>query len=306
MTVWRINLKPDAEPNIEPVDFCMEGNILGVGWPVDGGHPNMTKEEYDNLGSAQYCGEGYNGWRRALNVILYRMDIGQLCWTRDIHGIYYLGQITGDWEYCCAQENLNADIVNLRPCAWVEVGGMDSVPGGVLNSFRVNSTVQQVDDETVELYSEYLYATQNVNGANEFNLPNNAELNLFSLLSPEDCEDVVGIYLQVELEYSLIPSTCKMDTPITEFVLKNGDGERAFVQVKQGGVQLDRNNYGEETLVDPNDKWYLFSTENNYVGEPADHIVCLQVADINAFAFQHQTRMSDRVLHWMNALEDMQ
>ena len=304
MTVWRINLNPDAAPNIDPRGFCIEGNILGVGWPVEGGYAGMTREEYYNLGEAQYYDEGDRGWWPAINAILWRMEIGHLCWTRDTHGIYYLGRITGDWEYCCAQENLDADIVNLRSCEWVEVGGVDAVPGAVLNSFRARRTLQQVHNETVEIYSEYLYSE--LTGANDYELPNNADMNLFSLLFPEDCEDVVGIYLQLELKYTLIPSTCKMDTPITEFVLKNGEGNRAFVQVRQGDVQLDLDIYGEETLVGPNDMWYLFSTTNNYVGEPADHIVCLQMNEMNEFAYEHRTRMSGRVQNWMNALENMQ
>ena len=304
MTVWRINLKPDANPNIDPVDFCMQMNILGLGWPVDGGYIGMGQDEYRNLGMAQYYNEGDRGWLPAINAIMDRMEIGHLCWTRDMHGNYYLGRVTGGWNYICAQENLDADIVNLRSCEWVEVGGVDAVPGAVLNSFRAGRTLQQVHDETVEIYSEYLYSE--LTGANNFVLPANAPMDLFSLLFPEDCEDIVGIYLQLELNYSLIPSTCKKDTRITEFVLKNEEGERAFVQVKQGGgEQLDRDNYGEETLVDPNDKWYLFSTTENYVGEHADHIECLQV-EVIAFAYEHRTRMSGRVQHFMDLLDDMQ
>ena len=63
------------------------------------------------------------------------------------------------------------------------------------------------------------------------------KLDLFDLIFPEDCEDIVGIYLQEKQGYRLIPSSCKLDTVKTEFVLKTAEG-KAHVQVKQGNVDL--------------------------------------------------------------------
>ena len=71
---------------------------------------------------------------------------------------------------------------------------MDSVPGKVLNSFRAGRTVQAVHDETVLLYSKRLF---NSNGEALYDLSHDVkgELDLFALASPEDCEDIVAIYL---------------------------------------------------------------------------------------------------------------
>ena len=71
---------------------------------------------------------------------------------------------------------------------------MDSVPGKVLNSFRAGRTVQAVHDETVLLYSKRLFNTK---GEPVYDMPHDVEskLDLFALASPEDCEDIVAIYL---------------------------------------------------------------------------------------------------------------
>lgn len=45
--LWRINIKPSSKEGINPRSFCLERNILGVGWPV-GESDNMTWEEYED------------------------------------------------------------------------------------------------------------------------------------------------------------------------------------------------------------------------------------------------------------------
>ena len=192
------------------------------------------------MGEKKYYKSGDKGWWPAINAIQYRMEINDLCWTRDWDGNYYIGKILGEWEYLSTKDYIDADIVNVRPCNWVRTGGVDSVPGKVLNSFRAPRTVQAVDDNTVEFYSKLIYSK--LNGENAHCWPSDRKLNLFSLISPEDCEDIVGIYIQEKFGFRLIPSSCRHDTVKTEFVLKNVEGERAYVQVKQG-VALNVNDF---------------------------------------------------------------
>ena len=124
------------------------------------------------------------------------METGDLCWTRDGDGNYYIGEISGDWEYRSAVDYRRADIVNVRPCRWFRTGGTDSVPGKILNSFRPGRTVQPVYDETTGFYSKLKY--NQLSREPVYDLSSNVERDLFALISPEDCEDVVGIYLQEE------------------------------------------------------------------------------------------------------------
>lgn len=34
-TIWRLNIKTDADEGVDPRMFCIDRNILGIGWPVD-------------------------------------------------------------------------------------------------------------------------------------------------------------------------------------------------------------------------------------------------------------------------------
>ena len=301
MSVWRIILKPDVKENIDATEFCRERHILGVGWPVEDGSKVLEWEDYCRLGSTLYIdGYGDKGWWPALNAIRNRMQNNDLCWTRDSNGIYYLGRIRGDWKYQWENEYKTADLVNIRACKWVDVGSVDAVPGKVLNSFRTRRTVQQVHDNTAENYSKVLYSK--LSGTGFYSKPEIEIKNLFSLISPEDCEDLVGIYLQSKFSYTLIPSTCRRDTIKTEFILKNDKGEKAYVQVKQGDVCLNRDDFIELTPPSSHDKWFLFSTNNIYDGKLADHIICLEPSEIERFAIEHRNRMSGRVQYFMEFL----
>ena len=271
--------------------FCLDRNILGVGWPVDGPDP-LDWDTYETLGTAQYYNENYKGWWPAVNAIRNRMAVDDLCWTRDCEGNYYLGRVDGPWEYRATLEHIDADVVNVRFCHWLRTGTVDPVPGKVLNSFRGGRTVQAVDDDTVSFYPKLQFNL--VGGEPAYGISDDVErgLDLFALALPEDCEDIVAIYLQAKYGYRLIPSTCRLDTVKTEFVLRKANG-KAQVQVKQGGVPLDRDQF----KWDPDDpcEWFLFSTSGNYYGDASDHVHCLDPIDVRAFAFENATVMPIRI-----------
>lgn len=286
-TIWRLNIKPDAQKDVDPRNFCFERNILGVGWQVDADSP-LTKEIYCHLGRKKYLEKnGDKGWWPAVNAVLNRMKRDALCWTRDLDGNYYIGRITGDWEYRSDLEYRNADIVNVRPCRWFQTGGVDSVPGKVLNSFRPSRTVQAVHNNTSNFYSKLKY--NELSGEDVYPLSGGEEPDLFSLISPEDCEDIVGIYLQEQHGYRLIPSSCKHDTVKTEFVLKKAEGKPAYVQVKQG-VDLNMDEFKDNSVA-----WFLFATNGRYIGTGDEHVHCLAPDTMRDFALDNRELMSNRV-----------
>ena len=296
-TIWRLNIKPDSAKYVDPRKFCFDKGILGIGWSVDADGP-MDWNTYYALGEEKYR-EGHKAWSAAANAII-QMDVDDLCWTRDENANYYLGRITGEWEYRATSEYLDADIVNTRPCEWLIVGDVDSVPGKVVNSFRPSATVQRVYDETSSLYSRIKFNM--LSGRAVYDLHGNEnDLDLFSLISTDDCEDIVGIYLQEKHGYRLIPSSCKRDTGKTEFVLKAVDGRRALVQVKQGNIALDvegfKHNRGNPC------EWFLFTTQGKYYGKVDEHVRCLSPDDMRDFAFDNRNIMSDHVRTFIDFCE---
>ena len=290
MNIWRLTINTDASEGIDPRKFCIERNILGVSWPVVATGP-LDWNTYEKLGTKQYYDEGDKGWWPAVNAIHNRMQEGDLCWTRDLAGQYHLGRVEGPWEYRETKEYTDADVVNVRPCLWKPAGTLDSVPGKVVNSFRAQRTLQVVDDDSVKFYSKLRYNDALDEPAYDLS-DGNPALDLFALISTEDCEDIVGIFLQEVHGYRLIPSTCRHDTVKTEFVLRNQRG-MALAQVKQGGVDLNRDEF-ESAPHDPCE-WFLFTTNGQYVGEEAPHVHCLDAQNLRDFAVENVALMSSRV-----------
>ena len=288
-TIWRLNIKTDAEEGVDPRTFCIDRNILGIGWPVDSDTP-LDWDAYYALGTEEYYEKGDKGWWPAVNAIHNRMATGDLCWTRDWDGNYYIGRVAGDWEYRSTDDYRKADIVNVRPCEWFQTGAVDSAPGKVVNSFRAPRTVQVVDDETSSFYSKLKY--NQLNKEDAYGLPSDVKRNLFALISSEDCEDIVGIYLQEKHDYRLIPSSCKRDTLKTEFVLKTAQG-KAHVQVKQGDADLDMGEFKHDSSNPC--EWFLFTTNGRYVGTGHDHLHCIEPNDMRDFALANRELMSNRV-----------
>lgn len=300
-TVWRLNIKTAASEGIDPRQFCIERQLLGVGWSVSS-ESELDWDTYYRFAEVANYKKRYKGWWRAVNALGNRMKEDDLCWTRDLDGIYYLGRIAGPWTYLADQDHRSADVVNCRRCTWKKVGEVDAVPGKVVNSFR-SGTVQAVNGESVLLYSEFLYNSvcDEPHDMLQLTLPSlTSSDDLFSLVSAEDCEDIVGLYLQ-EKGYRLIPSSCKADTAAYEFVLKHVEsGRSAVAQVKQGSVDLVPAEYSAMP-----GEVYLFTSHGSYVGAPANDVYCIDPKELLNFVMINRRFMSDRIKTWITIMETL-
>ncbi len=133
-------MRPAAKDDVDPVEFALRKQIVGVGWPIDTSSP-VNWEEYKDFAAQSYENR-HQGWWRAVNAVKNRMEIGDLCCMRDLNGIYYLGEIVGEWEYHCEEEYGPADLVNTRHCDWIKLGTADRVPGKVVASFQRGAALQ--------------------------------------------------------------------------------------------------------------------------------------------------------------------
>lgn len=271
MTLWRVHLRPDAD-GIDPVDVCLRQQVIGVGWRVPM-RPN-NRDEYWSLGEKEY---GDVGWSRAANAIGWRMAVGDLVWIRDFYGAYYLGEISGDWEYRDDPENIKADIINVRPCELFRVG--TNVAGKIVNCFRPSATVQRIHDDTAELFSAFIYNQVTTGDNRRLLQPSNVDI--FSLLTDVDLEDIVGLYLQHTKGLLFVPSSrSRQNTTIfSEYQLIDPKtGRPTYVQVKSGNVVLDPGAY-----YNCPDQFFLFSPAGYSRASTKQHVVCLDRTNIEAF-----------------------
>ncbi|OAN62427.1 hypothetical protein A8B79_02430 [Balneola sp. EhC07] len=297
MNIWRLNIKTDSV-DINPRQFCFNQSIMGLGWSVESKSKHLEWDEYYEKAHKNYKEERNDkGWWRALNAIKNRVKINDLCWSRDLNGIYYLGRITGEWQYINEEINRKADIVNVRPIEWVRVGENDSVPGTIVNRFIRGGTLEKVNGATTCEFSKFLY---NQLTDDEFYEFKHIEADFFSLIHSDDCEDIIGLLLQ-DMGYQLIPSSCKKSTVNYEFVLKHKkDGHKAVAQVKKGKEDLIIENYKNLDC-----KVYLFTTKGRYIGKSLSNVFIIDIEKVERFIRSNWKVLPDKVQTWINIRESL-
>jgi len=294
--IWRLHLKSDADEGCDPSEFCTQTNIVGIGWPVEAKKVEaLSWDEYCLRARTEY--KDSNGWQAAANAI-HAMKKRDLCWTRTRAGKYWVGRIEGDWEYRNSPENCRTDVYNVRECQWACVGDMHEVPGKIVNSLRASRTLQRVDGESIQLFS--MFTSNAVHNGTPYEF-RDVKCDLFSLLCPEDCEDVVGVYLQMN-GYVLYPGTCKADTKQFEFVLRHREtGRLAAVQVKQGHVSIR-----DEDYCTFDGDVILFQTEDNYVGPTYPNTHRLTKAQMHDFCKAAFKVLPPRTQRWISLTEELE
>jgi hypothetical protein len=238
---------------------------------------------------------------------MQRVEENDLVWTRDEMGVYYLGRVNGAWQYSGEKEHVEADICSYYLCEWIAIGSVDNVPGSVVNSFIMGPAIRRIKDDnksiawyTAKLWNEMATEMGNVFSYNVSEKP--AGGNFWEFISHEDCEDVVGLYLQLKHEYAIIPGTCKASTAGYEYVLTHRkSGDKAVVQVKQGSsTKLMAKDYEDFTLFG---EVFLFNSQGLYeIDKEVDRITCLTVAEIETFTQQHKHVLPLRVKAWLDTI----
>lgn len=275
MTIYRIHIRPyGGDATIEKTfNYCLEHNILGCGWRVDGLESTHDWEAYRQP-AAEVHGE------ENLQICTYiknNIQPNDLVWTRDHQGQYYLAKVISGWEYFVTHINLeeqDIDIGNIFRCDIKQVD-IDAVPGKVVACFRPARTIQAIQNETVELYSKYLW--NQLSGMNDFYLENQ-QLDLFSMFDDKETEDIVFLFLQTQGWY-VAPHSRQADTMAFEFQLVNPKtNERALVQVKTGNTPLLKDEYR-----DREEKVFLFQSNEIYQGNDFPNVKCLTRKELSSF-----------------------
>ena len=296
MNVWRIHLKADSQEGSDQRKLCLEDKrIVGVGWPIEYKNIPVTWDEYWETAKEIYVDSAYYGWSTALEAMKNHIQVDDLIWTRGWHGNYFLGRIISEWYYETSETCAKADIVNVRKCDWHEIGTVESVPGKVVSCFVPPLTVQRIKDATINEFSKRTYNKKV--GYEFYKVDNSGERDIFALLSTDGCEDALGIYLQVMHDYLIVPSSCKKYTMAYEFVLKHRDtGKNAVVQVKTGGISLNRDGYPD---LDPDTNIFLFATSGQYYGEPKANVKTISPEEIRKFLYEQTHLLPSKMKEWI-------
>lgn len=286
--LWRIHIRPSADKDADPVDVCLDQEVVGVGWPLD--ERPGSAEQYLEKGAERY---GNSSWRRAFRSLIEKVEEDDLIWFRDFEGIYYLGRITGGWEYRDQEANIRADLINVRPAEIYEVDR--TVPGKLKNCFIPGRTIQPVKNGTVQAFSRLVF--NQLSGREAYEVPDIEFGDLFDLLDDVELEDVTALYLQLEEDFVVVPSSreSRGTTMAYEFELVSRSlADRAYVQVKGGNVRLDPREYGELTGT-----WYLFSPAGYKGNTTPGNVRAISRSEMEEFVATNEEHLPVSVRAWI-------
>ena len=221
---------------------------------------------------------------------------GDLVWTRDRRGAYWLGRITGGWFFDDSEEAAKWDFGNVRPCEWLQRSFRDyEVPGSVVRNFAgTGETLRRIKQPAAMRVPEMLW-TRSSDPAAPHAIPVGEVLS--DLLDPIDVEDIVLIWMQAQ-GWLLLPSSRMHDTPMYEAAFRNRSGELAVVSVKSGETApvpiVDLANAAGDAQP------FAFSTHDRFTEPPADHGVRqIDQQDLVDFMTASPELLPPRIAQWL-------
>lgn len=299
MNVWRAKINSGRASGSfwdEAKQYCREAGVVGVGW----GRPNVELEEGATLDEVLTEIAKNPEWRKAgvatVRRLATQVEDGDLVWTRDRLGNYWLGKIEGRWWFDVSDAATRWDLNNVRPCRWLDSPMRDyEVPGGVVRSFvGAGSSFRRVGQGPACEMSRLIYEA----GTGTSPPAMGAEEIIRGLLDPTDVEDLVLLFLQAD-GWLLLPSTRMHDTPLYEAAFRHlDDGRVAVVSVKSGdSAEVP---IADLAAADPTAEIYVFSTDGLYSHPPHDFGVHeIRREQLVDFMGRHPELMPPRIGRWL-------
>src|SRR5258708_6126922 len=151
MTVWRIKLNSMRAEEDGAVDwdeakaYCRKTGLVGVGWGLSRLKHGARLETVIKSWRAR---PGGKGGADTIARLANQVRDGDLMWTRDTLGRFWLCQVTGRWRYDKSPESVRLDLYNVRPCRWLDRSFRDyEVPVAAVRSFTgASQTLRRLGD----------------------------------------------------------------------------------------------------------------------------------------------------------------
>ena len=300
MNIWRLQTNTASDEEKKIADYCLENKIIAIGWSLKN-LPNDQENDRANIVTFDdYIKfiEDYNVYGGKLNSnvkrFYYDIKTDDLIWMRS-SGIYYLGRVTEDsnWTFNTSDEARKFDAANqITNIQWYRIGDESSVPGAIATSLIRGMTLQKIWKEGVFEYSQLIFnEMSNTKHYKVAGFEKNADT-FYSLLSTDDCEDLLCLWLYAKYGYITIPSTNKKSTECYECILKDPkSGKNIYPQVKAGTVTLYESHY--EHL---NGEVWLFTTKGSVVKNTSGNRKNIFIADPEELFDFVGTRVAKNIL----------
>ena len=278
MTTWKLTIKPDNIEGFDPFQLCKDKSLLGVGWAGA-----YKENQATNIDDAKALVKAkYNKWPYPIKYLLEDVKQGDHVWLHQ-NGNYYLCKASDEIMIgeSIDKNFISYDLGHARKAQWITVPE-GYVSGSIQRGTIAQRMIQRIwITEKEQEFHEILFNNLSTNpewqpDINDSILKNEISKmqisDMFSLMSPDDVEDVVSAYLQSQ-GWLLIKSTCFRSKPVFEFTMQNKNHETCHVQVKSGKHPnpLSPSDYLQYTSQQKT--IFLFSTNQNpYTGPVVDGI----------------------------------
>ena len=289
----------DHEMRKKLISYCLENQVLALGWSF------LFEPEYGNsihsMQNLVSAATAYYGKEKKPVSLFSKLAPGDLIWTRDLDGVYYLCQVL---EAPIPEYNKELDIGATVKVDIRKVG--ISVPGTIVHRFSTprSPTIQRiVTPEYISEYSHHIFG-QLSGQASDTDL-SQIKFDLFELLDGFDLEELVIDYLQITRDYYLSKnSVARNDSTIKiecELYPRNPlSGEPcAVLQVKGGDRGSPQLATEYQTYASSGKKVFLFFSNGKY-GEAVDGIEQITRDELTNFAKTYRRILPPAISYWID------
>lgn len=297
--VRRINLKTDCKNRNELISYCLgneDEQYVVIGWSYVFDNKKDAFKDYKAFYYEVEKRVHEEGGRlnHALNSLWY-VEEGDLFWTRDLAGFYWICRAKGS---AVPYLDNNMDIGARVPVKSYRFG-MD-VPGQIKASFnRANGgIIEEIRDKLIINYSKYIY-----NDLAREDLYKDIEMvegGIIDNLPDFDLEELVISYLQIKENYYVLSNSIanKSTTVGIECELISRDLNepiKAVVQVKAKPDYIDYGAY--KVYVDRGYKVYFYDggQENS---DPSSIFCFVSRNELEKFYDEYKKILPDSITKW--------
>ncbi len=309
MNIWRLQTKTSGGSKEYHIgEYCLENNAACMGWSL----LNTLEEERLKIYSFEeysteaekYPEKEYRGFN-SVKRLYYKVKTNDLIWMRH-KGQYYIGRVgeNSNWFFNSSEEARKIDACNqITDIKWIKSGDENSTPGAICTSLIRGHALEQIRKEGIKEYSALLYNKLTKTRLYNVNL-NLTESKFYNLLSPDDTEDLLCMWLYNKYGYIVVPSSNKKGTQLYECVLLNPkNGQHIYIQVKKGkdGINADEYKHLDGDI-------WLLSTEGEVknVKNHDDKIHIAYPNELYHFALSSEAKyiLPKKILTWVELLKN--
>ena len=283
MNIFRIKLftqKSGEHVESQHRQYCIKNNIFAIGWPIE----NINKiSEYEQICYNKYA--SFQGFKISYNN-LKKMQVNDFVWTQQDGRTYLLGQVKSEIYI----DNNQPDMGPVRAVDHWKKIDFDDVPGKIISSFvGIGKTLQGVHvDNNFKEYCQWLYKDKS------YKL-NKGLFNYKALLHSDNLEDLLGLYLQKEFHYYIIPSTNKQSTKLIEYELVKEDGTKACIQCKIGNSKVSNAIFEEFK----NHNIFIATMDNELYDDKGKNVKTIKLKILEEWAIKNKAILPQRIRNYM-------